>query len=320
MKKQVLSTIAAIALLAPAAYAEGVFEGTLTLGYSSGKIKALGGSQDIDVPSLRMDSTISLSDNFEFDLDLGARAVDPGLGPIELNVTEFSLSPRYTMANGLIVGAYYEAVDFNLKPIGIGTGGDSMGLTLGKDFGQWDIEAHLGVSDMDILGLIGGVDIMDFGLRGNYRVNDKFTLGGHFIYTDIDVPAPINGGSIFSVGLGAEYMVRDNLALFGGLGRQWLSETILGTPIGAHANRYSFGAAYTFGGNGQMMPMTASLELVRTDLALTNPVNGSANYDEIRIGLTIPLGHKGQSLPLNSAAYKASNGGRTALSHLLSLY
>lgn len=195
-------------------------------------------------------------------------------------------------------------VDFSLDPIGISTGGDSMGLTLGKDFGQWDIEGHIGVSDMDVLGLIGSVDIMDVGVRGNYQVNDKFSLGGHFIYTDVDIPAPINGGSIFSVGLGGEYMVRDNLVVFGGLGRQWVSETILGTSIGAHANRYSIGAAYTFGGNGQMMPMTASLELVRTDLALTDPVNGSADYDEIRIGLTIPLGHKGQSLPLNSAATK----------------
>ncbi len=47
-----------------------------------------------------MDSTVFLADNFEFDLGLGARAVDPGIGPIELNVTEFSLTPRFTMANG----------------------------------------------------------------------------------------------------------------------------------------------------------------------------------------------------------------------------
>lgn len=330
--KKTFALASAALLAAGASQAEGTFVGDVTLGFSSGEMSISGlGSQDIDTPSIKMHSTITLSDNFEFDLNLGSRVSDASGTGLELDSTYIAVAPRYTFENGLILGAYFDKVDNGTNLLPIDLGGSSAGLSLGKDYGNWDFEVFAGISDLDLLDTIflGGisVDIRDIGLRGGFQVNDDFHLGGHFIYTDIDVstPGPSVSLGVYSIGLGGQYLINDRFAVFGALSRQWMDETIAPVSFDASGTRYALGASYAFGGSGSGMPMVASLELVRTDLdgSLTSPGpsgNADGNYDEVRLGLTIPLGHKGRSTPLNSTYREVSGGGHTAVAHLLGLY
>ena len=318
MKKTLISA-SIFALASTAASAQGAFVGDLTFGYTLGEISSGGFSQDADTLSLRMHSTVTLSDAFEFDLNLGSRSTDVASTPLEFDSTYIAVIPRYTFDNGLIFGAYFETVDNGLNLLPIDLGGSSYGLSLGKDFGNWDIEGFIGASDFDLLDLVPvNIDLMDIGLRAGWDVNDRFHMGGHFIYSQIDTPAPVGSIGIMSLGVGGQYLINDNWAAYGSLSRQWVDETISGTPIELGGTRYAIGASYTFTGVG--MPIVASLELARTDLSIDQPINGSADFDEVRFGVTIPLGHSGRSTPLNSSYREVTGGGHSALSHLLGLY
>lgn len=318
--KTLLYSASVLALTSTIATAEGSFTGDLTFGYSFGDLSSGGFSQDADTMSLRMHSTVTLADNLEFDLNLGTRSTDISGTPLEFDSTYIAVIPRYTFDNGLIFGAYYETVDNGLNLLPIDLGGSSYGLSLGKNFGNWEIEGFIGASENDLLDALPvNVDLMDFGLRGGWNVNDKFHLGGHFIYSEIDAPNPVGSLGIYSLGVGGQYIFNDQWAAYGGLSRQWLDETVGGVlPIDVAGTRYSIGVSYTYAGAG--LPIVASLELARTDLDLDQPVNGSGDFNEVRLGLTIPLGHKGRSTPLNSSYREITGGGHSALSHLLGLY
>lgn len=326
MKNTFLKAASALALTSSVAYAEGTFVGDVTLGYSVGDVKVSGGgpSVDNDTPSIRMHSTVTLTDSFDFDLNVGSRRSDLKLPGITAKVesTYVAVVPRYTFSNGIQFGAYFESSDNGIDLLPIDLSMNSYGLSLGKDFGRWDLEGYIGRTDVDLLQNLvpGGADITDFGLRGNFDVNDNFRLAGHFIYSDVDLPAPVNSVGIYSIGLGGEYLINESWGVFGSVSRQWLDENILGTALDAKGTRYSLGASYAFGNGGSGMPMVASLELSRTELDLSSPGTIGADLDEVRLGLTIPLGHKGRSTPLNSNYRHISGGGHSAISQLLGLY
>ena len=315
-----------VALTLPAtAQAQGMFEGDLTLGYSFGGLDA-GGSQDFSTPSLKMHSTVSLSEKFEFDLNLGTRMTDFDGTALSLDSTYIAVAPRFQLDNGLVLGAYWETVDNSLNVLPIDLGGSSYGVSLGYDGGNWDIEGYIGASTFDplqnLLNNILDVDIMDAGLRGNFHVSDSFHLSGHFMYTSIDSPLP-DSVDLYSLAVGGEYLINPNWSVYGALSRQWLKQDIIATPVDFSGTRYSIGAAYTFAGGGSAMPVTASIELSRTNLDLdiaNGGLTGNGDVDEVRVGLSIPLGHSGRPAPLNSNTRLVSGGGHTVLGQLLGLY
>jgi len=320
MSKRSIIAASIIALAAPiAASGETSIEGAVTLGYSFGSISSGGTDVDVNALSLRMDSTVTFSENFEMGLKIGAHGYDIDGANVDLTLGNFALAPRYTLNNGLILGAYYEMAKSSISNAPVNPDFSSYGLSLGKDFDTWDIEGFIGVSDSNLFSFIGtDVDIMDVGVRSTYDGIENLTLGGHFIYTEADIAAAGNSISLYSLGLGADYLINDNWSVYGGLSRTWADESW--APVDASATRGSVGVAYTFGSTGPVMPMVASLELVTTDLSLDQPGSFSADYDEIRLGLTIPLGHKGRSLPLNSTTHTNINGGHSAVSTLLGVY
>ncbi len=316
---KIFLSVCAITLGATAATAQATFEGDLNLGYSFGNFSIESEDIDLDTFSLRMHSTVSLSEALEFDLNVGHRSSSVDGVPLSLDTTYLAIAPRYTLANGLTFGAYFDTSDNSLDNIPVDFSTSSYGLSLGKNSGTWDIEGFIGVSDYKILDYAFlDADVVDMGVRGGIDISDQLRLSSQFIYTQVDTPyAPTN--EVFSAGLGGQYLINDNWAAFGSLSRQSFDER--GSSLDGlemSGTRYSVGTSYTFYTANK--PVVASLEWVRTDVKISDSSTIKGEFDEIRLGVTIPLGHSSRPTPTNSNARNVVGGGHSALTQLIGLY
>lgn len=294
------------------------FTGTATLGYNFGSAKFDGNSENVNFGSARVDSTLTFSDNFEVGLGLTAMDINIGGTDVGASALAIKLAPRYRLANGLSVGAYYENGDLDLKNAGalsaISPEHVGYGLTLGYDTAMWDVEGFIGTSEIKPLDELVEYDVLNIGLRGNYQVSDAFELGGHVLRTNLDVEG--TNLSAYSLGVGGFYDITDKFTAFAGVSRQWGGES----GIDVDLTGFSVGVSYDIESMSQI-PATLNLELVRMngEISGSGP-NVPADLDQVRVGVSIPLGGKTPVRPLNSYAYQSMQGAHDIVGAILPLY
>ncbi|MBR9842437.1 MAG: hypothetical protein GYB25_04710 [Rhodobacteraceae bacterium] len=320
MVNRIFTVAAVAAFCAPAAQAEVTFDGVLTFGYSMGELSSGGFALDVDTTSLRMDSKLRFSDNFDVEFGLGTQIYSPDGTNVDLSTLAIDVTPRYHFGNGWSLGAYYENADFDINNAGllsaIGIELESYGLLVGYGQDAWEVEGFIGSTELDPLGALIPYDVLSYGLRGTYAISDRFTMGGHLLATDISSPALPTDLNAYSAGLSGFYDVNNEWTVFAGVSKAWASE--FGVDVDAVG--ISIGGSYDLT-SVMSFPATLSLEYVNTDLSASagGPSVG-ADVEEFRFGITIPLGGKANPRPLNSHAYQVMKGGHNIVTALIPLH
>ena len=321
MKRTLFLAASAFALCAPvAAQADNMFSGTLTAGYSFGSASIDGGgpSMDINTASLRGDLNLMFSESFDAQLGFTLLMVDPDLGPVDLSLMGLEATANYHFGGGWSAGLYLENGDLDINNAGILSAispeHQAYGVTLAYATSNWQVEGFLGGTKIDPLDELVDYDILSYGLNGTFMVNEQLTIGGHITRSDIDIETISTDA--MSVGIGAFYDINDQFSVYGGLSN--VSFDDFGADVDLTA--YSLGLAYTLAGDSAL-PATLSLELVRNDLSasLGGP-SGGAKIDEVRFGVSIPLGKAAANRPLNSHALQTMQGHHDVFSAILPLY
>ncbi len=321
MKRNLLAAASIVALCTPiAAFADNTFTGSMTLGYSLGDVSADGSSQDVNVASFRADSRLIFSEALDMDLGFTALVVDLDGIPVDANIMAVDAALHYRFGGGWSVGAFVENGDLDIDGSLLGTIAaispehQSYGVTLGYAAANWDVEGFIGSTEIDPLDVVVDYSVTNVGVSGTYRPSDALTIGGHLTRSGIS-----SGGTsteAYSIGVGAFYDINEQFTVYGAVSKQWFDDfdvdaDIVGTSIGVS---YAMNDMMAF-------PATLSLELVRNSLSLDTPGPVvDADFDEIRFGVSIPLGGGKPARPLNSHAYQTIGGHHDVVSAILPLY
>ena len=299
------TSIASLAVVGMAT-AEPSIEAAATLGYSSGEANLGPISQDVNTVSLNFASTIKPAENFEFDFDIDMRGVDLSGTPAEAQVLGFAIAPRYTMPNGLIMGGFFEYTATDASPAVPSFATPSrqtLGVSLGMERENWDAEGFVSRTELKPITNPLPLDIRSLGIRGSYDLTDRFTVGGHLLRSEVTGPIP--SLQAYSIGGAFFYDINNNISVFAGISHQWADEF----GINVELTTPSIGVSYAQDFVGSGRPVIYSLEYAQTDLSVSGlgPVPNT-DFQEIRIGMTIPLGSATSSRPLNSNAYNIIDG------------
>lgn len=321
MKQNLFLAASLAALCAPvAAVANNTFSGTLTAGYSFGNASIDGGGPSVNVntASLQGDLNLRFSDRFDADLGFTMLMVNPDLGPVDANLMAIDAAVTYRFDGGWRAGLYFENGDLDINNAGrlslISPEHQAYGVSFGYDAADWQVTGFIGGTRIDPLDELTDYDILSYGLNATYTVNDQFTVGGHITRSNIDIGSASTNAMSF--GVGAFYDINEQFTVYGGLSRVGFDDFGFDVDLTA----YSLGLAYTLSGESAL-PATFSLELVRNDLSLSSSgPNGSGKLDEIRFGVSIPLGNTTARRPLNSHALQTMQGHHDVLSAVLPLY
>jgi len=319
MKSNVFAAVAISGMIASGvASAEGAFDASATLGYNFGEAEALGVSQDINTVTLQFDSTIRPYENFEFDFNLDMRNADVDNLPLSGSLVGLEIAPRYTLANGAVIGGFYELTKIRLSaPGGVPSVAEpqieTLGVSLGVGRENWDIEGFVSRTELDPVTLFLPVKIRSMGIKGTYDIHKRMTIGGHAVRSEVSGPV-IPDLQALSIGAAFFYDVNDSFSVYGGLSQQWVNEF----GIDIELTTPSIGVAYTTPFAGSSKPVTFSLEYAQANLNVSGPIAiPSVDFQEIRVGLSIPLGTKTSARPLNSSAHKIMSGSQDIFSSII---
>ncbi|MGI3186704.1 hypothetical protein [Nioella aestuarii] len=140
MSIRTLLATAAIIALPGAALAQSAptMSSTITLGFSSTSLDALGTGIDLTTTTLDVDSDIAFGPNVNVALDFGISMTDvdtPLPIGIEADLMSFAFEPSYHFGNGAYVGAYYRMGDLDISvsllPITLGVDTRQVGIFAG---------------------------------------------------------------------------------------------------------------------------------------------------------------------------------------------
>lgn len=284
-------TAAACALTALSGLAHAQeFSGAATLGYGHTSISNGGG--DANGFTLDGTGTLAFGNGLFLGMDGSFATVDPDGPANDIDTTDLGLDLTYQAASGLTVGGYldYADIDINL-PGGLAADASvtSYGVKGGYTTASFGAEAHVGLSETSP-SLPSGVDWTDYGLNLRYRPSERTQIGGHWVNTHLSGP----GGStdITSLGLGASHGFGMGWSAFAGL--NWLDLDAANSDV----TTFGLGVGYDLS-QVTSVPAQLSLELARSNL---DTPAGDAHADTIRLGVTLPLGDRGTSAPLNSVS------------------
>ncbi|SFR18920.1 hypothetical protein [Poseidonocella sedimentorum] len=284
-----------------------LYSGTATLGYGNGEIEG----EDFDRRSLMLSGDVAFGRRpdagfgAELRLDLETLEADG-----ELDLSGFSVAPRYRYNYGGELGVYFERTGFSGPDDDLRF--NSYGVTGGYDYSFSDFEVYYG--RIEAIGDLEGEDTgTEYGARYAARPMPEAVIGGLWGRTEID------GEGINVLGLGGAYS-RGQLTLFGGITRASLDD--LGGIDEYSGTALGIGAGYDLGGVAGL-PLMASVEYVDRNLRLEG---GGEEFDgdghEIRLGLSLPFGAQSAvSPPQSSVAGSVIDGGRSAFgNNLTSLF
>lgn len=320
-----------LAALPSMSHAQGIqFDGAATLGYNFNTISGIPGTDiTLNGASLDFEGDLTFSEQFSLGLGFGFSSGDLEVGgtPLSANIDLLSLSvePVYNFGNGGYVGAYYRMGDLDLAlvgPITVGIDTSQYGIFGGYDFGQGHVEAFYGVSDIEPGALIPvglGVDVIDYGISGSYEISPQLDVYAALLRTDIDG----SGGfslPVTTFSIGADYAINDEFMVYGAVGRTNIGLTDIGAPSDVLATGLTLGGSYDLSAAASM-PLILSAEYSHTVIdggALFGGIEPTV--DRFALGLTIPIGNNGSSMPLNSNTRTARGDYRSALSSVINSF
>lgn len=313
MSIRILLATAAVIALPGATLAQTApsMNSTITLGFSSTSLDALGTGIDLTTTSLDVDSDISFGPSVNVGLDFGLSMTEidtPLPIGIDADLMSFGFEPSYHFANGAYIGAYYRMGDLDISvsllPITLGVDTQQSGIFAGYESGPLWVEVFYGTSDTDPG--IGGIDITDYGLAASYDVMPNLEVFGSYTRTNIDFGGGDIDLSLYAIG--ADYDFGNGLSLYGSVGRL---DVGLPLPISIDATQISLGLAYDLAQAGGGFPGIVALEVSRTNMDL-GPITADAT--SVGLSLTIPLGNNASTTPLNSHSQVARGAYRSAIS------
>ena len=287
MKSKIL-LLSAAAILPNTVLAQ-EFSGAVTLGYGVTSISD--GLGDATSPTLDGTGTVSFDNGLHLGFDGSFSHVDPDGAGGDEQIIDLGVSANYQFTSGATVGAYVDHIDFEVNNVFGGAsadfGGTSYGLSAGYVSNVFGAEFHVGTTDTSP-SLGGDVDWLDYGLNLRYAPSERTRLGGHWVQTEISTP--VGDIELSSVGFGADHQFGMGWSAFGGV--NWANLELLDTDL----TTFGLGVGYDLS-QVTAVPAQISLELARSNL--DTPV-GDAHADTMRFGVTIPLGRRKTSTPLNS--------------------
>ncbi len=294
-----------------------VMSSTITLGYSSSTIDALGTDIDLSTTTLDVDTDTRFGDNINVALDFGISSTDIDISGVPIGIQadlmSFEFEPSYHFANGAYVGLYYRSGDLDLSisglPITFGVDTHQTGIFAGYESGPFGLEAFYGTSDTDP-SLPGNIDITDYGVSLSYDIAANFEVFGSYTRSEIDLTGASIDLSLYAIG--AEYSFTNGLAVYGSIGGLDVDTPL---PVNISASQIAIGLSYDLANAGSSFPAIVSLDLAHTELDV-GPLP-TIDSDRISLGLTIPLGPNASHTPRNSPTQIARGEYRSAISGTL---
>ncbi|RYE48377.1 MAG: porin [Hyphomicrobiales bacterium] len=283
MKSQFCLVLAVLAVPATAQAQE--FGGGITLSY--GMIDSDDDSTDISSTSIDGRFNLAFENGVDVALEVGTINIGIEDVPFDLTGDFVALDVGYRMSNGMTLGGYVEQLSVGIDVISDDLTLKSYGLSAGYEMDDVDLGVFVGRSktDPDI-----GIDVKNFGLTAQYAAAPNLTFGGAYLNANLE-----SGGADLDVsftGIAATYAFTDAIVAFGGFSRS--SIDIADVDI----DTLGIGLGYDLSEMAGFAT-TVSLELARTTLSSGG---FDSDVDTLRLGLTVPLGQKGSSLPINSVA------------------
>ena len=284
-----------LALAVPGASVANEWRGDVTLGYSKSDISLV--PNDVSAVTLDLQGEYRLDNGLSFGVGAAIAKLDISGAPVDVDVNHFALDATYRMQNGVKFGAFAERGKIDVGGLG-NAKLTTFGALVGYETDRLDAELYFGKSDVDPS---LPIDIKEYGLRANYWVSESAFVTGGLARSRVSA-----GGTdvdLDLISLGGGYAFNDAFSVFGGLQKASvdianLDATTLGIGIAYKTQVIS------------NIPTTFSLELARTSLDIGGP---SVDVDTVRLGVSVPLGKSGNSVPLNSVTGSIANGSHNVL-------
>lgn len=277
--------------------------GAFTLGYGASSVSGPAG--DISTLSLDGVGNIALNNNFNIGFYGSFKNADENNTSNDVTASDFGLTLNYQFVNGVVVGGYLDYASLDFGTFTTDLDATSYGGTVGYVTDTFGAEGFLGMTETSP-DLAPGVDWVDYGLNLRYVVSPQVRIGGHAMRSDISGP----GGAdleIDSYGIGGDYGFGNGWSGFGGLSYVELDAANI------DATTFGLGVGYDLKQISRV-PASVSLELSRTDLS--GPGNNT-DVDTIRLSVTLPLGNRQSTAPLNSVGRSAMAPRHNAVSTLI---
>ncbi|MDO5756617.1 MAG: hypothetical protein Q4P24_03750 [Rhodobacterales bacterium] len=283
--------ILSCALLAvPGAGLTQAVDGAITLGYGHSSVS--NGRPDMSSYSADGQGTVLFQNGFSLDLSGSLQHDNPRHGS-NAGVLAGGAGLNYTFLSGPVVGAYleYASMDSN-GLVGRNVNATSYGVTGGYDNDLF--QAMLFFGGTNATAIRGSTsDWTDYGVTVAYTPMQSTTLAGYWMRSDIT--APRGNTTATSFGVGGDYAFFNGFSAFGGINRLNFD------ALNVDATSFGVGVGYDLSQIARL-PAQLSLELART---IVDPIGPNTNVDTVRVGVTIPLGLRDGSAPLNSVAANA---------------
>lgn len=280
--------ILSCALLAvPGAGLAQAVDGAITLGYGYSSVS----NDRPDVSSYSADGqgTVGFQNGFSLDLSGSLQHDNPKRGS-NAGVLAAGSVLNYRFLSGPVVGAYleYASMDSN-GLLGRNINATSYGVTGGYENDLFHAKLFFGGTNATAI--VGATsDWTDYGVIASYTPMQSATLAGYWMRSDIDARRYDTKATSF--GIAGDYAFYSGFSAFGGINRLNFD------ALDVNATSFGVGVGYDLS-QATRLPAQLSLELART---VVDPVGRNTNVDTVRVGVTIPLGLRDGSAPLNSVA------------------
>lgn len=298
MANRALIISAAIASVLPSLSCAQEFSGAITLGYSASDLS----DTATDVDTMTFDGRFGLeADNgLHFGADISGLKADIDGVSEDVNETLAGIYGGIRFGNGAAGGLYVETAELDIDGLG-DVSLDSYGLMAGYEAEGARVSGFYGISETDP-DLPAGMDIADFGASFSYTGSEGYTIGASAQRTELSADGMPDIDIDFA-GIAGSYAVSPGWTLFGGLSDA--SIDLIDTDL----TTVGFGVSYDLS-TVTRANASLSLELARSELEVAG-VQGDA--DTVRLGLSIPLGGRGFTVPMNSVADAVLNPRHNAL-------
>ena len=277
--------------------------GAFTLGYGASSVSGPAG--DISTLSLDGVGNIALNNGFNIGFYGSFRNADEDRTSNDLSASDFGVTLNYQFLNGLVAGGYLDYASLDFGTFSTDLDATSYGGSLGYVTDTFGAEGFLGMTETSP-DLAPGVDWVDYGLNLRYVISPQARIGGHAMRSDVSRP----GGAdleIDSYGIGGDYGFGNGWSAFGGLSYVDLDAANI------DATTFGVGVGYDLSQISRV-PAAVSLELSRTDLSQPG---ANTDVDTLRLSVTLPLGNRSGTTPLNSVGRSAMAPRHNAVSTLL---
>lgn len=287
--------LACALLTAPSAGLAQDFAGAATLGYAYSSVS--NNQPSVNSYSLDGAGTFDFQGGFSLDVDGSLKHANMSRGS-NAGVFDLGGELNYRFLAGPVFGAYLEYANLDSNGL-LGRDIDAASYGLAGGYENDLIQAKLFFGGTDASSINGSSsNWTDYGVNVAYTPFETTKFAGYWMRSDTG-----SSDKISSLGIGASHDFGAGFTGFGGISHMEFD------AFNIDATAYGIGVGYDLSQLARL-PAQLSLELARTTI---DPVGRDTDIDTIRLGVTLPLGLRSGSAPLNSAAWKAMSPRHNAL-------